>query len=123
MTAFDPRVAAAIAESGIPMSADLAQEAGRERAEAAAILDRAADHIRQFGLDEDRHVIGAIATVAYGDPAAPISARGGAPDRARTHLFWHLGVPAFANSLAPTAGDAERVLRDAAAALRSEAAS
>ena len=91
-----------------------------EAIEAADILNRAADHIQQHGLDPDRHVIAAIAIAAYGNPTAPIASRGGAPERARTHLFWHLRAEGafLAESLLPTAEATVRALREAADSIR-----
>lgn len=117
---------AVAAEGALPMPAGAGSRQLadlRERREAADILDRAADHIAQFGLDDDRHVLGAIAAAAYGDPAASVAAQGGAPDRARARLFWRLGVKSFIDSLLPTVADAEKALRDTATDLRAEATS
>lgn len=92
----------------------------RERAEAAEILEQSADHVVRHGMDQDRNVIGAIAAVAFGDSTVCISARGGAADRARIHLLWHLGVRGFSGAQTATAVSAVRALRDAAASLRTE---
>ncbi|MFH8805276.1 hypothetical protein ACH4F6_38005 [Streptomyces sp. NPDC017936] len=109
-----------------------------EYTEAASIAERAADHIARVGRTNDRwdleqeaagtpraecrtNVIGAVATVAHGDPGARVSAAEGPADTARRAVIRHLGVQAFTDDLTPTTADAERALRGTASSLRKSA--